>query len=128
MLAGGRYDGLIATMGGPDTPGIGWAAGVERLMMLREAEAAAVSRPIVMIALGREQFGAAFRLARRLRTSGHVVEFGFGASLGKQMKWANKINARLAVIVGSDELSREVATVRAIVFQLPGPSNQKRAI
>jgi histidyl-tRNA synthetase len=65
-----------------------------------------------MIALGREQFGAAFRLARRLRTSGHVVEFGFGASLGKQMKWANKINARLAVIVGSDELSREVATVR----------------
>ena len=112
VVAGGRYDGLVEQMGGPPTPGTGWAAGVERLMMLREAEAAAVSRPIVMIALGREQFGAAFRLARRLRTSGHVVEFGFGASLGKQMKWANKINARLAVIVGSDELSREVATVR----------------
>ena len=112
VVAGGRYDGLVEQMGGPPTPGTGWAAGVERLMMLRETEAAAVSRPIVMIALGREQFGAAFRLARRLRTSGHVVEFGFGASLGKQMKWANKINARLAVIVGSDELSREVATVR----------------
>jgi histidyl-tRNA synthetase len=112
VLAGGRYDGLVEQMGGPPTPGSGWAAGVERLMMLTEAEAAAAPRPIVMIALGREQFGVAFRLARRLRGSGHVVEFGFGASLGKQMKWANKINARLAVIVGSDELSREVATVR----------------
>ena len=112
VLAGGRYDGLVEQMGGPSTPGSGWAAGVERLMMLTGAEAAATPRPIVMIALGREQFGAAYRLARRLRSSGHVVEFGFGASLGKQMKWANKINARLAVIVGSDELSREVATVR----------------
>ncbi|MGE5441776.1 MAG: histidine--tRNA ligase [Bacteroidota bacterium] len=113
VVAGGRYDGLVEQMGGPPTPGSGWAAGVERLMMLSETEAATTpSRPIVMIALGREQFGAAFRLARRLRSSGHVVEFGFGASLGKQMKWADKINARLAVIVGSDELSREVATVR----------------
>jgi histidyl-tRNA synthetase len=112
VLAGGRYDGLVEQMGGPPTPGSGWAAGVERLMMLTGAEAAATPRPIVMIALGREQFGVAFRLARRLRASGRVVEFGFGTSLGKQMKWANKINARLAVIVGSDELSREAATVR----------------
>jgi histidyl-tRNA synthetase len=113
VVAGGRYDGLVEQMGGPPTPGTGWAAGVERLMMLSGTEAATTpSRPIVMIALGREQFGAAFRLARRLRSSGHVVEFGLGASLGKQMKWADKINARLAVIVGSDELSREVATVR----------------
>jgi histidyl-tRNA synthetase len=112
VLAGGRYDGLVEQMGGPPTPGSGWAAGVERLMMLTETEATAASRPIAMIALGPEQFGAAYRLARRLRSSGHVVEFGFGASLGKQMKWANKINARLAVIVGSDELSRQAATVR----------------
>lgn len=111
VLAGGRYDTLVAQMGGPPTPGTGWAAGVERLMMLLP-ERAAVPRPIAMIALGHEQFGAACRLARRLRASGLVVEFGFGASLGKQLKWANKINARLAVIIGSDEVAREVATVR----------------
>ena len=49
--------------------------------------------------------------ADRLREN-HIVVFGFGSSLGKQLKWANKINARWAVIIGSDELAKEVATVR----------------
>ncbi len=111
VLAGGRYDGLVAQMGGPPTPGTGWAAGVERLMMLSGGPAAA-SRPVAMIALGREQAGAALRLARRLRQAGHTVPFAFGSSLGKQMKWANRIGARLAVIVGTEEVAREVATVR----------------
>jgi histidyl-tRNA synthetase len=111
VLAGGRYDGLVEQMGGPPTPGTGWAAGVERLMMLSTEEAAPM-RPIAMLALGREQSGPALRLARRLRRSGHTVVFGFGSSPGKQMKWANRIGARLAVIVGTDEIARAVATVR----------------
>jgi len=111
VLAGGRYDGLVAQMGGPATPGTGWAAGVERLMMLSAADMAP-PRPVAMIALGREQSGAALRLARRLRRAGHTVQFGFGNSLGKQMKWANRIGARLAVILGSDEVARSVAAVR----------------
>ncbi|MBK8176212.1 MAG: histidine--tRNA ligase [Rhodospirillales bacterium] len=111
VLAGGRYDGLVEQMGGPSTPGTGWAAGVERLMMLL-GEDAAQTRPIAVVALGETQFGPAFAIARRLRAAGHIVKFGFGASLGKQMKWANKINARLAVIVGSDEVARAVAAVR----------------
>jgi histidyl-tRNA synthetase len=112
VLAGGRYDGLVQQMGGPQTPGTGWAAGVERLMMLIAAEAAPPVRPIALVPLGLDQYGPAFRVAQSLRASGHVVELGFGASLGKQLKWANKINARLAVIVGSDELARGVASVR----------------
>lgn len=111
VLAGGRYDGLVQQMGGPPTPGTGWAAGLERLMMLC-GEMATAARPIAMIALGREQSGTALRLACRLRRAGHTVTFGFGSSLGKQMKWANKIGARLAVIVGTEELARAVATVR----------------
>lgn len=111
VLAGGRYDGLVQQMGGPPTPGTGWAAGVERLMMLA-AETAPAVRPIALIALGREQNGPALRLARRLRRAGHDVIFGFGSTLGKQMKWANRIGARLAVIVGTDEIARAVATVR----------------
>lgn len=111
VLAGGRYDGLVEQMGGAPTPGVGWAAGVERLMMLAGEDAAA-PRPIAMIALGEAQGGAALGLARQLRAAGHVVELAFGSSLGKQLKWANKANARLAVIVGSNELERSVAAVR----------------
>ena len=51
-------------------------------------------------------------MAQRLRAAGHTVAFAFGTSLGKQLKWANRINARLAIIVGADELTRQVATVR----------------
>ena len=79
MLAGGRYDGLVEQMGGPPTPGTGWAAGVERLMMLSDGSAfTEPPRPIAMIALGREQFSA-LRLAQAdaLRQD-HVVVFGFG--------------------------------------------------
>ena len=53
VLAGGRYDGLVATMGGPDTPGIGWAAGVERLAMLLAA-APAAPRPIAVVPIGED--------------------------------------------------------------------------
>jgi histidyl-tRNA synthetase len=111
LLAGGRYDGLIEQMGGQPTPGTGWAAGVERLMMLIDGAFAPLPRPIAMIALGPQQFYVASRKADRLREN-HTVVFGFGSSLGKQLKWANKINARWAVIIGSDELAKEVATVR----------------
>lgn len=111
LLAGGRYDGLVEQMGGQPTPGTGWAAGVERLMMLAESAFTEPPRPIAMIALGPEQFSTASRKADALRQD-HVVVFGFGSSLGKQLKWANKINARWAVIIGSDELARGMATIR----------------
>ncbi|MFO1152496.1 MAG: histidine--tRNA ligase [Rhodospirillales bacterium] len=111
VLAGGRYDGLVAEMGGPSTPGTGWAAGVERLMLL-VADASAPCRPVALVPLGGEQADAALRLAQRLRAAGERVEFAFGGSLGKQMKWANRIGARVAVIVGSDEVARNVAAVR----------------
>ena len=90
-------------MGGPPTPGTGWAAGVERLMLLVE-DGVRPARPIALLPLGAEQAGAALRLAERLRAAGHRVEFSFGGGLGKQMKWANRIEARIAVIVGSDEI------------------------
>jgi histidyl-tRNA synthetase len=111
VLAGGRYDGLVKQMGGPATPGTGWAAGVERLMEL-VGTPAAQPRPVVVIALGAEQQTAALALARRLRARDLTVVFAYGSNLGKQMKWANRMNARMAVIVGSDELAREVAAVR----------------
>ena len=111
VLAGGRYDELVRQMGGPPTPGIGWAAGVERLMMLAEGCPPA-PRPIAVLPLGAAEACAALALARELRQAGLIAQFNAGGGLGKRMKWANRIDARVAVILGSDELARQVATVR----------------
>jgi len=111
VLAGGRYDTLIEQMGGPATPGIGWAAGVERLAMLLPTETA-VKRLIAIIPMDSDQESVAQSLANTLRHDGFVVDVGYGGNVGKRMKRANKINAAVAVIVGSDEVKDESVTVR----------------
>jgi histidyl-tRNA synthetase len=111
LLAGGRYDGLIKLMGGPATPGIGWAAGVERLaMMIDEPEAR--DRPIAVIPVGAAQKSQAAVIAHMLRRAGFAVELGYSGNMSKRMNRANKLNACAAVILGEDELAKGVATVR----------------
>ena len=109
VLAGGRYDGLIAQMGGPPTPGIGWAAGVERLAMLLDLGPAA-DRPLAVIPMGDPQ--GALRLTQRLREAGFTVELGYSGNLKKRLNRANKLNARAAIILGDDEWARQAVAVR----------------
>ncbi len=109
VMAGGRYDGLVSQMGGPATPGIGWAAGVERLSMLM-GEIAASRRPIAVIPMGESD--AALLVAHQLRHAGFAIEMGYSGNMKKRLVRANKANARAAVILGEDELSRQAATVR----------------
>ncbi len=109
VMAGGRYDGLVSQMGGPATPGIGWAAGVERLSMLM-GEIAAPRRPIAVIPMG--EGDEALLTAHKLRQAGYAVEMGYSGNMKKRLARANKANARAAVILGEDELSRQAATVR----------------
>jgi histidyl-tRNA synthetase len=111
VLAGGRYDGLIATMGGPATPGIGWAAGVERLAMLLEG-APATPRPVAVVPIGEGATLAALQLAEELRGTGHHVEFGLRGKVGQRLKRAAQQNARYAVLLGEDELARGTVVVR----------------
>jgi histidyl-tRNA synthetase len=111
VLAGGRYDGLIEAIGGPPTPGIGWAAGVERLSMLL-GQAPAAPRPVAVVPVGDGAERAALTLTRRLRRAGLTVDLGFGGNLRKRMKRADRLNARVAVILGEDELAQNSATVR----------------
>lgn len=111
VLAGGRYDGLIETMGGPSIPGVGWAAGVERLAMLIE-DVPAAPRPLALVPLGAAAEKTALTLAETLRRAGHVVEQGYGGNLKKRLNRANKQNARAALILGDDELTRGEATLR----------------
>jgi histidyl-tRNA synthetase len=111
VLAGGRYDGLIRQMGGPQTPGIGWAAGVERLAMLVDGGVAA-ARPLGVIPIGDEAEKTALSVTQGLRRAGFAVDLGFSGNLGKRMKRANALGARAAVILGGDELARGAAAVR----------------
>ncbi len=111
VLAGGRYDGLIAQMGGPPTPGTGWAAGVERLAMLIE-EPLSPPRPIAIVPIGEAMGERAIAVSQRLRGAGFAADLGYSGNVGKRLKRANKIGARAAVLLGGDELARDAATVR----------------
>lgn len=109
VLAGGRYDGLIGQMGGPATPGIGWAAGVERLSMLVQG-VPDLDRPVSIIPMG--DLVPALVLADKLRAAGLCVDLGFSGNMKKRMARAAKANARFAVILGEDEMARGAATLR----------------
>ncbi|MCB2099580.1 MAG: histidine--tRNA ligase [Rhodobacterales bacterium] len=111
VMAGGRYDGLIKQMGGPPTPGVGWAAGIERLSMMA-GEGTPLPRPVAVIPVGADNQALGLRLAHDLRRAGIAADLAHSGNLGKRMKRANKVGARAAVIIGDDERARGVATLR----------------
>jgi histidyl-tRNA synthetase len=111
VMGGGRYDGLVGLMGGPETPGVGWAAGIERLAMLI-AEPPGLARPIAVVPVGEAAEFPALRLAEALRRAGFVIDQGYSGNVGRRLKRANKIAARAAILLGEDELKRDAATVR----------------
>jgi histidyl-tRNA synthetase len=111
LIAGGRYDGLIETLGGKPTPGIGWAGGMERLAMLA-TDIPTPMRPIAVIPVGDVAVPIATKIAHDLRLQGLSIEMAFKGNVGKRMKRANKLNARAAVLIGEDELARNCCTLR----------------
>ena len=111
VIAGGRYDGLIETMGGPPTPGIGWAGGIERLALLA-GEPPPPPRAIAVVPVEPAVEEAALTLAADLRRAGFVVEHGYRGNLRKRLRRANKLGARVAIVLGGDELGRAAVAVR----------------
>ena len=111
VIGGGRYDGLVEMMGGPATPGIGWAAGIERLAMLIP-EPAGPPRPIALVPVGPAGERLALRLAEELRDVALPVDLGYSGNLARRMRRANRIGARAAVLIGDDEIARGVAGLR----------------
>ena len=113
VAAGGRYDGLISELGGPQLPGIGFAIGVERVALLL-AEKDFSRRPDLFIAaLGEKAQNEAFRLMAALQRSGLAVEIDYeGKSLKSQMRRADKFKSRFTLIIGEDELSRGTAPLK----------------
>ncbi|MCP1241232.1 histidine--tRNA ligase [Acetobacter lambici] len=113
VLAGGRYDGLVKQMGGPEVPAIGWAAGVERLAMLLE-EAPQAPRSVVLIPVGSPDEKAVCQILQALRQQGVRTEIGYKGSLRKRMERAGKQNASHVLFLGEDELARGVFRVKSM--------------
>ncbi len=115
VAAGGRYDGLVRDLGGPELPGIGFAMGVERLaLLLHDSDAAAAASPQVFIAaLGEPAADACFRILTDLQRSGIRAEMDYtGKSLKAQLRRADKLRTRYALIVGDDEVRQGKAQLR----------------
>jgi histidyl-tRNA synthetase len=111
VLAGGRYDGLIESLGGNPTAGVGWAAGIERLAML-VAEPVLPGVAVAVVGVGAEAEAPASALLNDLRRAGVAAEQGWRGNLKKKMERAGKSGARLAVLIGSDEVAAGTVTVR----------------
>jgi len=122
---GGRYDGLVRALGGPDIGGIGFALGMERLAMVLDAEGAAMAPPpeFVICPLGAAAESAAMTLAHRWRRNGARVDVEPGQrSLKSQMRHAAKLGARYVVILGEDELANGTVTVRDMTAKRDRPA------
>jgi len=111
VLAGGRYDGLVSQMGGTATPGVGWAAGIERLALLGNHQIDK-PRPVAVIPVTPEMEQNALVLATDLRKNGFTIELAYRGNLSRRMKRANRLNARAAIILGPDEAAKGAATLR----------------
>ncbi|MCB1884738.1 MAG: histidine--tRNA ligase [Geminicoccaceae bacterium] len=111
LIAGGRYDGLVGELGGPATPGVGWAAGIERLAML-SGEPPPPVRPVALVPIGPEAGRAAAGIADRLRRAGVAVELAFRGKPAQRMKRADRANACLALFLGDDELAQGAVKLR----------------
>jgi histidyl-tRNA synthetase len=113
VLGGGRYDGLVRQLGGPDVAGIGFAVGLERLLMALPVPAPASRCDAFLICLSPEGLDRALLLQRALRAQGLSVLMDYeGRGLKSQMKRADKLGARRVLILGDDELRRGVWTMR----------------
>jgi histidyl-tRNA synthetase len=117
VCGGGRYDGLIAEVGGPDTPAVGFGMGMERLLLLMEKRGVAAPDPglldLFIVSHGDAARTAAMKLAVQLRDQGIRCDLDHaGRSLKAQFKYADKLGCRFVAVIGEDELAEGRATLR----------------
>jgi histidyl-tRNA synthetase len=113
LLGGGRYDQMVKSLGGPDTPAIGFAMGLERLLMAMPSEPEATHVDVFIVAAQPSVRGEAALLGRQLRDAGLRVESDLrGGSLKSQLRRADKMNARIAMILGEAEVDQGVVQLK----------------
>ena len=111
VLAGGRYDNLVEKMSGKKMPAIGFAAGIERLMLLAKFGVEKV-RPVIINYMSENEKIAAFEIAQKLRNAGFTTEFVHDGNFKKQMKRSSQIGCRFVVIVGENEIKSSEVVVK----------------
>ncbi len=125
ILAGGRYDGLAEILGGPHTPGVGWGSGVERLLLALEAEKVAIlARPEILayvIPLEENLISFAHSIAQIVRAVGKAQAAYKVKGMGKALADAEKLRARYAIVVGSNERDTQVINVRHLQSRTQEP-------
>ena len=119
VAGGGRYDGLIEEMGGNPTPAVGFATGLERLLLALESQNLLPEKnrsvDAYVVALGEAAQSEGFKLLNNLRRAGLSAAMDFaGRSMKAQMKQANKLGARYALILGDDEIAQGVVMLRSM--------------
>lgn len=117
VCGGGRYDGLVEEIGGPSTPGIGFAIGLERLLLALEMQnlipAPKAQKRVYIAALGEDAVAEGFKIQEELRGLGVLTDMDLqGRSLKGQMKQAGKLDSQFTVIIGSNELEKGAAAVK----------------
>jgi histidyl-tRNA synthetase len=111
VIAGGRYDGLIESLGGPHTPAVGWAAGIERLAMMIEAPQPE-SPSVVIVPLGERAEAEAQRIVAGLRREGVATDMAYRGNMKRRLSRANASGAAFALILGDEELDRGEAQLK----------------
>ena len=117
VLSGGRYDGLVKSMGGLDLPSVGFGAGIERLALLLE-NAPETRRPISIVPLNEEDDQSAWSLAFALREDGIIIDMAYQGNISKRLKKASKVNSKYCIILGGDEKNKGEALIKNMDLNL----------
>ena len=112
LLGGGRYDGLMESLGGPATPAVGWAAGIERLGMLLGEAPESLRPDCTVVPLGNASELFAPKIVAYLRQAGLSCSLAYKGNMKRRMQKANDEKARFALIIGEDELAKRVGAVK----------------
>lgn len=115
VCGGGRYDGLVAELGGPDTPAVGWAIGMERLIiLLKQRQTVPHCVPdIYIVSKGEQAEAQALILAQKLRFEGLTVELDLsGSAFGKQFKRADRSGAIACIVLGDEEAATQTLQLK----------------
>ncbi|WP_411868597.1 histidine--tRNA ligase [Vulcanococcus limneticus] len=133
VCGGGRYDGLVEQLGGPATPAIGWALGMERLVLLLEQldpQRSAPAPDLYVVSRGAAAEPLALRLARELRLAGRAVELDLSAAaFGKQLKRADRSGAPWALVIGDGEAEQDQVILKRLRAPAgPSPAVQAEAV
>jgi len=127
LIGGGRYDGLTKLLGGPDIPGVGWAGGVERLIMLMD-EIKSAQKTIHLIIMNESFRAYGLKVANELRKKNINIYFDYKYNVKKSLSYANQLGARYAIIIGEEEVKNNLYTLKDLNKNIQKKKNMENII